>query len=807
MNLHGKVLQKSALALAVSLALPSLAFAQGELMLEEIIVTAQKREQSLQDVPVSVSVMSGDAITEVGITNLDEMSGYIPNLSVSEGSQSVSITMRGLGSGQNQGFEQSVGMFVDGIYAGRDRQFRSPFMDVESVEVLRGPQGTLFGKNTIAGALNIRTAKPTEDFEASLRGSYEPESDEYSLEGIISGEISDTLMGRLAVKRLEADGFMHNTYTGEDESMKSELIARGTLVWEPTDLLSVITKFETAHTAARGEPNRLDSDGGWDELYRLVDEDFNNNDPYQRSTDLTDENHNDSDSLTVTVDYDLNEYTLTSITGYSKYQDYVQQDVDFSPLNVLAQYQDQKFDQLSQEFRITSPLGDKFDFLAGAYYQKSTLENHKRLDSNIASLVGGVPVEVNYLGTMLPINGASVADILAPAQFVTKDDGSVGVGNASGAIYASAISSLNTGGGRVSDYKQDAETWSIYGQGTWHIEDNLHLTLGLRYAEETKEASRTLYLSDYGTENVMDLEDPNNSLVLAIQNGVFGSVNHSIAAADTVENLSPSIKLQYEPNDEVMFYASISQAFKSGGYSESGTSADEYGFGFADEEALAFEFGSKMSVMDGRGTINFALFHTQYDDLQVSAFIGDRYVVGNAAAATSQGLEVDGVFRLTESIDLSGSFAYLDATYDEFKTAACTTKQAIASGSPRECTQDLSGKTLTNAPEFSANFGLKHSADLGDNYQLYSTLMANYTAEQYLSQNLDPDALEESHVVFSARTAISSNEDTWELALVGKNLTNEAIRGYSAAVPLMDGARFSYMAAPRTLAVQFLVNY
>jgi len=214
-----------------------------------------------------------------------------------------------------------------------------------------------------------------------------------------------------------------------------------------------------------------------------------------------------------------------------------------------------------------------------------------------------------------------------------------------------------------------------------------------------------------------------------------------------------------------------------------------------------------MSVMDGRGTINFALFHTQYDDLQVSAFIGDRYVVGNAAAATSQGLEVDGVFRLTESIDLSGSFAYLDATYDEFKTAACTTKQAIASGSPRECTQDLSGKTLTNAPEFSANFGLKHSADLGDNYQLYSTLMANYTAEQYLSQNLDPDALEESHVVFSARTAISSNEDTWELALVGKNLTNESIRGYSAAVPLMDGARFSYMAAPRTLAVQFLVNY
>jgi len=807
MNLHGKILKKSALALAVSLALPSLAFAQSDLMLEEIIVTAQKREQSLQDVPVSVSVMSGDAITEVGITNLDEMSSYIPNLSVSEGSQSVSITMRGLGSGQNQGFEQSVGMFVDGIYAGRDRQFRSPFMDVASVEVLRGPQGTLFGKNTIAGALNIQTVKPTEDFEASLRGSYEPESDQYSLEGIVSGEISDSLMGRLAIKRLEADGFMHNTYIGEDESAKSELIARGTLVWEPRDDLSVVAKYETAHTESSGEPNRLDADGGWDELYRLVDEDFNNSDTYQRSTDLTDANHNDSDSLTVTVDYDINEYTLTSITGYSKYNDYVQQDVDFSPLNVLAQYQDQKFDQLSQEFRITSPLGDNFDFLAGAYFQKSTLENHKRLDSNIASLVGGVPVEVNYLGNMLPINAASVADILAPAEFVRKADGTVGVGNASGAIYAAAISNINNGGGRVSDYKQDAETWSIYGQGTWHIEDNLHLTLGIRYAEETKEASRTLYLSDYGTENVMDLDDPDNSLILAIQNGVFGSVNHDIEAGDTVENVSPSIKLQYEPNDDVMFYASASKAFKSGGYSESGTSADEFGFSFADEEALAFELGSKMSVMDGRGTLNVALFHTQYDDLQVSAFIGDRYVVGNAATATSQGLEVDGVFRLTESIDLSGSFAYLDATYGDFKTASCTTAQAIESGSPRTCTQDLSGQTLANAPEFSASFGLSHGTDLGNNYQLMSNLMANYTAEQYLSQNLDPAALEESHLVLNARTALSSNEDTWELALVAKNLTNETIRNYSAAVPLMDGARFSYMAMPRTLAVQFLVNY
>ena len=800
-----QLIKKSALALAISLALPTLAAAQTiptGLALEEIIVTAQKRSQSLQDVPVSVSVVSGQSIKESGIANLEEMSAFVPNLSVNEGSQTVSISMRGLGSGINQGLEQSVGMFVDGIYAGRDRQFRSAFMDLEAVEVLRGPQGTLFGKNTIAGALSVKTAKPSEEFEASLQGSYEPENDEYTMQGIVSGQIADTLYGRLAVKHVSADGFMQNTMSGFEEPSKRETVARATLVWEPTDDLSVMAKYETGSSDSYGDNNRIDANSGWQQVFESVDADYVDNDSRKRSTDLPDFSLNNNESLTINVDYALGDYTLTSITGYSEYDYSDQQDVDFSPPEVLNQYQDQKFDQISQEFRLTSPLGERFEFLTGAFYQKSTLEHHKRLDADIASLAAGVPTDVQIGALSLPLNTANIVDILDPAM-ITSDLKAL---NASAGIFAMANAGQRAG--RVSDFKQDSETMSVYGQGTWHIEEDLHLTLGLRYGYEKKEASRDLYLSQFGTETPMDVTDPANATTVAVQSGIFGVQGHSLQGSDTVENISPSLKLQYDLNEDVMLYGSVSRAYKSGGYSESGTGPDLESFHFEDEQALAYELGSKMSFWDGRARLNMALFLTEYKNLQVSAFVGDKYVVGNAASAISQGLEVDGLVRLTENLDLVASMAYLDATYDEFSDAACTLAQIKSSGqSAKDCTQDLSGESLTYAPEWSANLGFNHGISLGNSLDLNSRVMFNYTDEQYLAQDLDQNSLEPSHLTVSARTALSDINGQWELALVGKNLTNESVRLYGNDVPLMDGAYFSYVGMPRTLAVQFTLAY
>lgn len=811
-------LQKSSMAIAVGLALQGLtttAWANNDaLLLEEVIVTAQKREQSLQDVPVSVSVVTGDAISETGMTNLDELSTHVPNLSIQEGSQTTAITMRGLGSGINQGFEQSVGMFIDGIYAGRDRQFRSPFLDVAAVEVLRGPQGTLFGKNTIAGAINLTTAKPTDEFEASLRTTYEPEYNEYSVEGIVSGGITDNLYGRLAVKQAESDGYMENSYNNRDEASKVETVLRGTLVWEPTDELSITTKYETARYDVGGENNAIDTSGGWGQIYAMEDPNYDEGDEYSRSAS-NEFSDNNNESVTVTVDYEIGEYTLTSITGYSTYDYDDYQDVDFSPLDMLALEQEQDFSQWSQEIRLTSPIGDKFDFITGLYYQTSDLEHHKRLDSDIGTLAAGVPagvvnipVDVNFDPAGLPygsLNTFNEVDLLDGAQVLDHPAGFFPF-NAPGAMYLAAANDARSS--RVSDFEQESETWAIFGQGTWHVRDDIHLTLGLRWTREEKEATRSLYLTEYETENALPITDPNYALLTFIQNNVFGTYEHNIKDDNTVTNFSPSFKAQYDLNDDVMLYASVSKAFKSGGYDEAGTTGVMEEFSYDDEEALSFEVGGKLTVLDGRGSLNFAVFHTNYEDLQVSAFVGDKYVVGNAAEATSQGVEIDGVFRLTEALTMTASMAYLDATYDEFENASCTLAQIQASGSnANTCTQDLKGETLAFAPEWTANIGLNHVASLSDSLELTSMLNLNYTDEQYLAQDLDEQSLEESHVTVNGRIALADLENNWELALVGKNLTDEEIRTYSNDTPLMDGAFFTYMAPPRTVAVQFTLSY
>jgi len=183
--------------------------------------------------------------------------------------------------------------------------------------------------------------------------------------------------------------------------------------------------------------------------------------------------------------------------------------------------------------------------------------------------------------------------------------------------------------------------------------------------------------------------------------------------------------------------------------------------------------------LDGRGSLNLALFQTNYQDLQVSAFVGDKYVVGNAAEATSRGLDVDSVVRLTDGLSVKASMAYLDATYDEFANASCTLAQIQSSGATaKDCAQDLSGEALPFAPEWSTNVGLEHFTDLND-----------------------------SHLTLNGRVSLMNIGSNWELALIGKNLTDEKIRTYANDVPLMDGAYFTYMGMPRTVAIQFGLSY
>ncbi len=748
--------KKTALVSAVAMAASFSAVANEALMLEEVIVTAQKREQSLQEVPVSVSAVSGDQISNSGMTNLTDLSSYVPNLKINEGPTENGIYIRGLGSGENQGFEQSVGMFVDGVYAGKARQFQSPFLDVGSVEVLRGPQGTLYGKNTIAGSITITSAKPTDEVEASFMTEYEFEEGGQTTEAIASGPLTENLAGRIALRYTEADGFMDNTLQDEEETDVNALAGRVSLLWTPSDELDVLFKYESANTETAGKNNRVvDATPLQLAAYQAADPSFEI-DEYQRSTSDAETMDVDSESFTLNVNYDLGSHELTSITAYSTFEADDDFDADFSPADVISVQLNQEYEQVSQEFRLTSELGDKFDYIAGVYYQTSEFETDR------------------LLGT-----GADMA-ALDPAL----------------APVASAA-------GFNSNFSQDSKTYAAFGSLSWHPTDDMHWTLGLRYTKEEKEAERSLAVTDY--LSTTPSADP---AAIFIMNNVFGIYTHEIEDDHTSENVSPSLKFQYDFNSDVMLYASLSKAFKSGGYSESGTTGDdaiEHGgipttFGFDEEEALAFEVGGKTTLLDGAAILNFALFRTEYDDLQVSAYDGVSFVVGNAAQAISQGIEVDGMIRLTESLTMTGSMAYLDATYDEYANAGCTYAQSLVT--PVGCTQDLGDETLANAPEWTANLAFDHVMSLSDNLELMSHIDFNYTDDQYLASDLDERSLQDAYTLVNARVALSNSEGSWEVALLGKNLTDKEYFTMMSDSGFQDGAFFGFTGAPRTVAIQ-----
>lgn len=308
-------------------------------MLEEVVVTATKREAGLQDVPIALSVMAGEKMSEQGIESLEDLAIFMPNVHIAEAGGGDQLFIRGIGSGVNYGFEQSVGTFIDGVYFGRGQASRSSFLDVARVEVLKGPQSTLFGKNTIAGAINITTAKPTEEFEGSIEANYEPEFDHWNTTLMLSGPLTENLGARFVVKRDESDGYMDNTQLDQDEVQGEDTVARLVLNWYATDDLEVGLKYETGESERVGRQNMISIATDFaTERYRAADPDFEAGFGYDKSMQNiggtrpdADVHDSEWDIATLTLNWDIGEHNLKSITGYVDYQFDNYLDVDYSP--------------------------------------------------------------------------------------------------------------------------------------------------------------------------------------------------------------------------------------------------------------------------------------------------------------------------------------------------------------------------------------------------------------------------------------------------------------------------------------------
>jgi outer membrane receptor protein involved in Fe transport len=790
----------TALALA---AVSQLTIAQP--MLEEIIVTAQKRAESLQDVPISVSAMQGEKISEAGISNMAAIADYIPNLHIADAPVNTNIYMRGMGSGNNQAFEQSVGMFIDGIYMGRGRQYRSPFMDIERVEVLRGPQGTLFGKNTVAGAVNILTANPDLDgpMEGRIMGAAESNSG-YEGEAVLSGALTDNFALRGALKYRESDGWADNKFLGEDEANMDETIWRLTAVWQITEDLDANIKYGQAEynrdgvssggwlyldAAQRDEqvPNRSDfaeaayavTDVFYPEYQNVIKNDFDTFKDNGFGTDGSgvgiginpESSENDADNFAMTLNYYWGEFTITSVTGYSEYEYVDGADVDWLPLQFISRDDDQNFDQWSQEIRITSPTGGFVEYIAGAYYEESTLDFDRR-----------VAIDTNFDGLWPALTGGS-PNLLCDATF--------------GAYCADQIA-------RDHHYELDSDSWSVFANTTFNVADNWRLTLGLRYTEETKDVVSRQFLSD----SITGIGTPSTNFFLEfIQATEFNTYSYDYDEDRDTDQWIPYVNVQWEYSDDSMFYATFSQGFKSGGFTSAddgqpgGLQQAEFApydptvpsdeFEFDDEEVDAFEIGGKHTLLNGSMTLNWAAFYTEYSDLQISIFKGVGFTVTNADAEV-KGVEFDLLWQATEGLRLGFNAAYLDSEWDNYPQAPCTAKQldidSLCGVDGGFTDNDQSGETTTFAPEYSGTAFFDYGYFLGNGMELFASGEVNMSDDFNSAGDKDPIDETDSFTKVNLRLGVRGAGENWEVMIYGRNITDENVYSISFDTPVLAGS-------------------
>ncbi len=351
--------------------LPLLAAAQTQgsaspATLETILVTAQKREQSLQDVPISISVVSGDSISSGSIKGFEDLDESVPNLFIARSPGADAIFVRGIGSGAGSpSLDQSVVMFVDGVYAGRSRQFQTPFLDVARIEVLRGPQGALVGKNTSAGAINIVSARPTETFEGHISAEYDFELEGPTLTGVVSGPISERFALRAAAKYQDLDGYIRNVLNDQLEPTREESAVRLTGTYDSGGGLSITAKVEHTELEVKGNPYVMTSAIVGRKLDRTKEAGSSLGDDFD---------DNETNNVALTIDYDFaGGHTFTSITGYSEYKTRHSTDADFFEADLAYSNFDEDYEQVSQEFRLLSPTGRTIEYVLGIYAHDAEL--------------------------------------------------------------------------------------------------------------------------------------------------------------------------------------------------------------------------------------------------------------------------------------------------------------------------------------------------------------------------------------------------------------------------------------------------
>jgi len=770
--------------------------------LPTIVVTARKRTESAQDVPVSITAFSAEQLAHEDLTSLERLAVTTPQFSVGRApfGSGAQLTLRGIGSNSNAiGIEQSVAVVVDGVYYGQGRIIDEGFFDLAGLEILKGPQALYYGKNATAGVISNSTADPTTTPLYTVKTGYEFNAENLYGEAVASGPVSDTVGYRVAVRASNMfGGYFHNSAvttdypsfdvaTGQSHSYIAEpsarnspgeqdFIGRVTLTWDPSAALKSTLKLS-------GNSNSVDNAAFNSVLYACPNG-FNQAKPtnacgrnfqtYQLDppegvtypyalSDNEDYDHYRSYSASETLVYHLENVGFTSVTNFNSNLNQSAFDSSYADVpSFIPVFEDTTYHAFSTELRALTTFDAPVNYLAGVYY-----ESTKRV----------------Y-------------------------DQAVALGN----VQDSAQSPNNLILSSSKNSQTKGSTISGYGQLIWKVVPQVELTGGVRFIHETKDS---YFLQPYVNPALVAIFTPNKSL----------------SADQVFHDWSPDFTATYKPTRDITLYAAYKEAYKSGGFANDGIlgpKATVSDFAFNPEKAKGYEVGVKTTLEDNQLRLNFGAYNYKFSNLQLDYFdaVNIALIATNAGFATTKGVELESQFvpRAVEGLDLHATLNYNKARYGDF-IAPCWGGQSIAAGCDLEFStagqvytkQNLSGAPTSVAPDVTASMGTDYDRPVTARMLVDVSADVRYSGSYLVSPFGTPSSRNPSYVVLDAGLRAHTKDGRYEAAVIGKNLTNRFYvtggidstntgsgTGTAHAVP---ADQIGFVGIPRTVQMEFSARF
>lgn len=816
----------------------------GTRRLNTVEVTATRRDgATVQDVPIAITVLDPETLERAGVADIKSLDSVAPSFSMNTSnseSGGITLRLRGVGTtGNNIGLESSVGVFLDGVYLSRPGIALADLLDVAQIEVARGPQGTLFGRNTSAGALVIQTKKPDFDgfsgFANATLGNYNLQNYQLGLNIPVSDNVAFRVSGALR----DRDGFLTNA-DGDDVNDRDRLTLRGQALVDFGDMgeLRLIADYaegddkccdavwfrETSRAAAFAA---APIGSGVTNVGASALDNYDSNGTSNFSNPF------EQTGFSLTYEKDLGFGDLTYIGSYRDYTAMATRDDDYTSNAVFST-------GASPDARATG----NFDQNGGSNIETTTHELRLQgINGNLDWLVGAYYSDEQ-------INSRGSLTLLADFQQAT----STGILGSPANIFNLAANGVSAEGDfAINRFEQSGESFSIFTHNVYNFTDQLSLTVGLRYVDESKDGSfeqlggqHNACLSTFANLGgiatnpnlgaaligpsvglncfvfAAPVYDPNNPTPL------FGAIGASPFAGtlallpqefnDTFEDdeLVYTLKGGYKLNEDINFYAGLTHGFKSGGFNlDASAAAGGADPRFDSEKIDAYEVGMKATLWDGRANVNIAAFHQEMEDFQVLEFTGTRFQTFNVDKAKSTGIELETQAQLTDNFVGSFALTYADARYpDDCATQVATDPDFIANAA------NLCGESLTNAPEWTSIIGGTWEQPINDGRQnLFISGSARYEddrrtstqATEVGSNALLPGDIQEAHTKFNLRIGLEAEDERWAIELWGNNITDERTKNVTINIPLRGGAgdraRGQFVQDPSTYGVTLRTKF